>query len=52
MTKELLEEKERIKKSFHEMALSDIYEERQADLQRLDEINEEIQNIKYETHSV
>jgi hypothetical protein len=52
MTKELLEEKERIIKSFHGMTLSDIYEERQADTQRLDEIHEEIQNKKYETHSV
>lgn len=52
LTKELLEEKERIIKSFHGMTLSDIYEERQADTQRLDEIHEEIQNEKYETHSV
>lgn len=52
MINELLEEKERIIKSFNGMTLSDIYEERQADLQRLDEIHEEIQNKKYETHSV
>ena len=48
----LLEEKETIKKSFYGMTLSDIYEEKQIELQRLDEINEEIQNEKYETHSV
>lgn len=52
MTKELLEEKKRIIKSFHGMTLSDICEERQTDMQRLDEINEEIQNKKYETHRV
>jgi len=52
MTEELLEEKKRIKKSFDGMTLSDIYEERQADLQRLDEIHEEIQNEKYGTHNV
>jgi len=34
------------------MTLSDICEERHADMQRLDEINEEIQNEKYGTHNV
>lgn len=48
MIEKLLEEKERIRESFDGMTLSDIYEERQADLQRLDEIH----NKKYETHSV
>lgn len=52
MTEELLEEKKRIIEGFKETTLSDIYEERHKDLQRLDEINEEIHNKKYETHSV
>jgi hypothetical protein len=52
MTKELLEEKKRIIESFNGMTLSDICEERHKDMQRLDAINEEIHNKKYETHSV
>jgi len=52
MIEELLKEKERIKKSFDGLTLSDIYEERYADMQRLDEIHEEIQNEKYGTHNV
>ena len=52
MTKELLEEKKRIKKSFHGMTLSDIYEERYDDILRLYEIDDELHEKKYETHSV
>ena len=52
MIDELLEEKEQIIKTIKGIPLEDIYEEKQAEMQRLDEINEEIQNKKYETHSV
>ena len=51
MLEELLNEKEEIIKSFEGHTLEDIYEEKQAELQRLDEIHEQIQNIKRETHS-
>jgi len=52
MIEELRKEIDKIKKSWTGMTLSDIYEERQADLQRLDEIHDEIWNKKNETHNV
>ena len=52
MINELLKEQEQIRKSIFGMTLTDIYEERQSEMQRLDEINEEISNLKQETHSV
>ena len=52
MLEELLKEKAQIRKSFDGMTLSDIYEERYNDILRLYEIDEEIQNIKRETHGV
>ena len=52
MINELLKEQEQIRKSIFGMTLTDIYEEKQAEMQRLDEIHEEIKNLKYETHSV
>ena len=52
MTKELLEEKKCIRESFAGMTLSDIYEERYDDILRLYEIDDELHEKKYETHSV
>ena len=51
MLQKLLKEREQIIKNIKCIPLEDIYEERQTDLQRLDEINEEIHNKNYETHS-
>ena len=52
MLQKLLKEREQIKKSIEGMTLTDIYEEKQPEMQRLDEINEEISNLKQETHIV
>ena len=52
MLEKLLREKAQIIESFKGHTLEDIYEEKQAEMQRLDEIHEEIQNIKRETHGV
>ena len=52
MLEELLKEKAQIIKSFEGTTLSDIYEERYNDILRLYEIDDEIQNIKRETHCV
>ena len=52
MLEKLLTEKAQIIKNIKGIPLEDIYEERQSEMQRLDEINEEIRNIKHETHSV
>lgn len=51
MLEELLKEKEQIIKNIKGIPLEDIYEERQSEMQRLDEIHEEISNLKQETHS-
>ena len=51
MLNEFVHEKEKIIKSIEGMTLSDIYEEKQAEMQRLDEIHEEINNLKHKTHS-
>ena len=42
----LLSEKEQIKKGFEGMTLSDIYEEKSHELERLYEIDEEIQRVR------
>lgn len=52
MLEKLLKEKAQIIESFKGYPLEDIYEEKQKEMQRLDEIYEEIQNIKRETHGV
>jgi len=52
MTEELRKEIDKIKKSWAGMTLSDIYEERPADLPRLDEIYEKIRNKNKETHNI
>ena len=52
MLEKLLTEKAQIIKNIKGIPLEDIYEERQSEMQRLDEINEEISNLKQETHSV
>lgn len=52
MIEELLKEKSEILESLKCYTLSYIYEEKQTEMQRLDEIYEEIQNIKRETHRV
>lgn len=51
MLEELLQEKAQIIERIKDIPLEDIYEEKQAEMQRLDEIHEEIQNIKRETHN-
>lgn len=47
----LIEERKKIIKSFHGFTLNDIYEERQSDMHRLDEIHEENNNKKNGKHS-
>lgn len=50
MLQKLLNEKEQIIKNIKHIPLEDIYEEHQDKMQRLDEIHEQIRNIKHETH--
>ena len=50
MLEELLKEKAQIIKIIKNIPIEEIYEEKQKEMQRLDEIYEEIQNIKRETH--
>ena len=52
MLEELLKEKAQIIEQIKNIPLEDIYEEKQAEMQRLDKIHEEIQNIKRETHGI